>query len=119
MVDTVRSVPPDDVYTHGHQDAVLRSHRWRTAENSASYLLPALEPGMDVLDVGCGPGTLTVDLARRVAPGRVVGVDVSAAVIEDARAHAADAGVTNVSFEAGDFRTREDGDFDVVHAHQV
>jgi SAM-dependent methyltransferase len=111
-------VPPDDVYTHGHQDAVLRSHRWRTAENSAAYLLPSLEPGMDVLDVGCGPGTLTVDLARRVAPGRVLGVDVSAPVIDEARAHAAAEGVDNVSFEAGDFRTR-DGAFDMVHAHQV
>lgn len=63
-----------DVYTHGHQDAVLRSHRWRTADNSAAYLLAHLQPGQRLLDVGCGPGTLTVDLARRVAPGQVVGI---------------------------------------------
>ncbi|OOK70808.1 putative methyltransferase domain protein [Mycobacterium kansasii] len=42
-------------YTHGHHESVLRSHRVRTAENSASYLLPHLKPGMTVLDVGCGP----------------------------------------------------------------
>src|SRR5438270_147059 len=58
-------------YTHGHGDEVLRAYRWRSAENSAGYLLPALRPGLDLLDVGCGPGSITVDLAARVAPGRV------------------------------------------------
>jgi SAM-dependent methyltransferase len=62
-----------DTYTHGHAEPVLRSHRWRTADNSAAHLLPHLRAGLDVLDVGCGPGTITVDLARRVAPGRVLG----------------------------------------------
>jgi len=116
----------DDVYTHGHSEAVLRSHRWRTAANSAAYLLPHLTPGTSLLDVGCGPGTLTVDLARRVAPGRVVGVDVAADVVDRARAHAEEAGVANVSFAVGDFRSLElaagpdgAGGFDVVHAHQV
>ena len=110
-----------DVYTHGHAEAVLRSHRWRTAENSAAYLLPHLRPGLDLLDVGCGPGSLTVDLAARVAPGRVTGVDASAPVVEVAAAHARDRGAGNVEFVAGDFRTMGlgPGTFDVVHAHQV
>ena len=110
-----------DVYTHGHHESVLRSHRWRTAENSAGYLLPALAPGARLLDVGCGPGTVTVDLAARVAPGEVVGVDRSAAVLEDARAHAAEKGAQNVRFEVGDAYELqyEDDTFDVVHAHQV
>src|SRR6188472_2086916 len=68
-----------DTYTHGHHESVLRSHEWRTAENSAAYLLPHLQPGMDLLDVGCGPGTITLDLARLVAPGHVVGVDAAGA----------------------------------------
>jgi SAM-dependent methyltransferase len=110
-----------DVYTHGHSDAVLRSHRQRTAANSAAYLLPSLAPGVRLLDVGCGPGTLTVDLARLVAPGEVVGVDVSADVIDEAGAFAAGVGVENVRFIVGDFREvgLEPHSFDVVHAHQV
>src|ERR1022692_4484109 len=57
---------PGHRYTHGHHESVLRSHRWRTAQNSAAYLLPSLRPGQDILDVGCGPGTITVDLARHI-----------------------------------------------------
>ncbi len=111
--------PPE--YTHGHHESVLRSHRWRTAENSAAYLLPHLRAGQRLLDVGCGPGTLSTDLARLVAPAEVVGVDISAAVIEEAAAYAAEAGVSNVQFLAGDFREAgfEPASFDVVHAHQV
>ena len=45
---------PDTTYTHGHHDSVLRSHRWRTAANSAAYLLAHLVPGLDVLDVIVG-----------------------------------------------------------------
>jgi ubiquinone/menaquinone biosynthesis C-methylase UbiE len=115
-----------DVYTHGHHDSVLRSHRWRTAENSAAYLLPSLQPGQRLADIGCGPGTLTVDLAARVAPGAVVGVDVDGGVLDEARATAASAGLDMVRFVAGDFRLGtaldadlQPGSFDVVHAHQV
>ena len=70
-----------DTYLHGHHDSVLRSHRWRTAENSAGYLLPHLAPGARVLDVGCGPGTITVDLAARVPDGEVLGLDAAADVL--------------------------------------
>ncbi len=111
-----------ETYIHGHSDSVLRSHRWRTAENSAAYLLPHLTDGQRVLDVGCGPGTLTVDLARRVGPtGAVVGIDLSAAVVQEATAYATAQGVGNVTFRTGDFREPDlpPGSFDVVHAHQV
>jgi ubiquinone/menaquinone biosynthesis C-methylase UbiE len=106
-----------DIYTHGHHEAVLRSHTWRTAENSAGYLLPHLRPGMDLLDLGCGPGTITIDLAARVAPGRVLGIDASADVIAQATTIADG----RVEFAVGDVYDLQvpDASFDVVHAHQV
>ncbi|MGI9600665.1 MAG: methyltransferase domain-containing protein [Acidimicrobiales bacterium] len=111
----------NDRYTHGHHQSVLRSHRWRTAENSAAYLLARLEPGLEVLDVGCGPGTITLDLAARVAPGRVVGLDLSADVVAEAETARSEAGVANAEFVVGDGYGLDfaDASFDVVHAHQV
>ncbi|MDJ1113181.1 methyltransferase domain-containing protein [Microbacterium dauci] len=108
-------------YSHGHHESVLRAHTWRTAENSVGYLLPHLQAGQSLLDIGCGPGTITVDLARRVAPGRVLGVDASADVIAQATAHAAAEGVTNVEFAVANAYALDvaDGAFDVVHTHQL
>ena len=81
---------PADTYTHGHHDSVLRSHRWRTAQNSAGYLLPHLHAGQSLLDIGCGPGTITLDLARLVAPGQTVGLDRELVPLVSARAAARD-----------------------------
>ncbi|MET3803407.1 ubiquinone/menaquinone biosynthesis C-methylase UbiE [Nakamurella sp. UYEF19] len=108
-------------YTHGHQDSVLRSHRWRTAQNSAGYLLPHLASGLSLLDIGCGPGTITSDLADLVAPGAVWGVDSSAEVVAEASRTAKARGAANASFGVGDVYAlaHADGAFDVVHAHQV
>jgi SAM-dependent methyltransferase len=112
-----------DTYTHGHHESVLRSHRWRTAENSAAYLLPHLRAGLDLLDVGCGPGTITRDLARLVAPGTVTGLDAAPDAIEAARADTAAPGedAPPVTFRVGDVYALDvpDGSFDVCHAHQM
>ena len=111
---------PAAAYTHGHHASVLRSHRWRTAANSAGYLLEHLHPGMSLLDVGCGPGTITADLASRIAPGRVTGVEASAEVVGLAWTAAAEAEV-QVDFVVSDAHALglADDAFDVVHAHQV
>ena len=114
-------MPTSDTYLHGHHDSVLRSHRWRTAENSAGYLLARLPADARVLDVGCGPGTITVDLAARVPDGQVTGIDAAGDVLALARQEADRRGQANVRFEVGDVYDLgfADGTFDVVHAHQV
>src|SRR5215472_6218342 len=110
-----------EVYLHGHHDSVLRSHRWRTAENSARYVLGHLEAGAEILDVGCGPGTITAGLAALVPDGWVVGIDAAAGVLDEARAESACLGLVNVRYEVGDVYQLAfaDSSFDVVHAHQV
>ncbi|MET7397585.1 methyltransferase domain-containing protein [Dactylosporangium sp. NPDC005572] len=108
---------PSNVYTHGHHESVLRSHRWRTAENSAAYLLPVLRPDQHLLDVGAGPGTITADLAGRV--GRVTALEATADALDVTRGGAGH--LATVDFAVGDVHELPfpDDSFDVVHAHQV
>jgi SAM-dependent methyltransferase len=76
-----------------------------------------LQPGERVLDVGCGFGTSTLEAAERVAPsGRVVGVDISAAMLEPARRRVAAAGWDVIDLLQADAQVHrfEAGSFDVV-----
>ena len=92
-----------DVYLHGHHASVLASHGARRAADSAAYLLPHLHDGLQVLDVGCGPGTITLDLAAAVGPsGVVVGVENVDGPLEQARSHAAARGDERTRFERAD-----------------
>ncbi|OJJ55629.1 hypothetical protein ASPSYDRAFT_48835 [Aspergillus sydowii CBS 593.65] len=112
-------------YTTNHAASVLKTHSWRTAQNSAPHLLPHLKPGLKVLDVGCGPGSITVDLAQLVGPdGHVTGIEYVPDPLDDARALVKARGLdawNNVDFRVGDVHALEFGDeeFDVVHVHQV
>ena len=111
-----------DVYTHGHHESVLRSHTWRTAENSAGYLLGELRPGMELLDIGCGPGTITLDLAARCRTR--TGGRASTARRRSSKRPSSSVpkrNIGNARFDVGDVYGLEiaDGSFDVVHAHQV
>jgi ubiquinone/menaquinone biosynthesis C-methylase UbiE len=110
----------NSVYTHGHDESVLRSHSWRTAENSAAYLLPHLRPGMSLLDIGAGPGTITADLATLVRPGRTTALEANEAALDITRATFATLDI-EVDFVVGDVHRLDipDDSYDVVHAHQV
>jgi len=110
-----------ETYTHGHAPAVVRQHAQRTADEAAAFLLPELRPGMRLLDVGCGPGSITRGLAERVAPGEVIGLDLSRETLEEARRDAASRGLTNVRYQEGSVYTLPfaDASFDVAYAHQV
>src|SRR4051812_10728326 len=76
----------------------------------------ALSPGEDVMDLGCGNGALTLQAGAAVAPGRVVGIDLSSAMLANGRARAAAEGRSNVSFVHGDAQVYafEPASFDVV-----
>ena len=111
----------NDRYTHGHHESVLRSHLWRTAENSAGFLLPHLLGDVAVLDVGCGPGNITADLASRIPRGTVTGVDQSAEVVERASKDHSTPLHPNLSFRVGNVFDLEfaDASFDIIYVHQV
>ena len=109
----VYSMPDNPVYEAGLAT--------RTAAREAAFFLPHLRPGMQVLDVGSGPGSITLGLAEVVAPGEVVGIDMQPSQVERARALAAERGVPNVRFEVGDaYRVPfPDRTFDAVFAHTL
>ena len=110
-----------DRYTHGHHESVLRSHRWRTVENSAAFLLGELRDGQSLLDVGCGPGTISADFARRLPNGHVLAIDNADGIISEARQDPDFADLDNLTFEVRDIYATglDSGCFDVVFAHQV
>lgn len=121
--DTAETPAPSTApaYTHGYGSAVLTSHRERTAENSAAYLLPHLEPGQRLLDVGSGAGTITADLARIVGPQNLVALEVSEDAADLTRAELQRQGIQGAQVLVGDAQALDlaDDSFDVVHAHQV
>ncbi len=109
-------------YTHGHHSSVVAAHAVRRASEAAAFVLPKLKSPMRVLDFGCGPGTISVDLAEHLQPaGSVVGIDGSEAVIDQARAHAADRKTSNIEFEVKSIYESgfESESFDAAYAHQV
>src|SRR5699024_118664 len=111
----------DPSYTHGFHQSVLRSHSNRTVENSAQYLSHELTPGKSVLDVGSGAGTITADIAGRVAPAQVTALELTPESLELTREEIKTQGLGNVNFVLGDVHALEfaDNSFDIVHAHQV
>ena len=106
-------------YTHGHFATVVENHASRTAANSAAYLLPHLKKTDTLLDIGCGPGSITADLAGHVAS--VVGVDAASEAVSRAEKDAARRGVDNAQFRIADVYELPfpDHTFDIVHGHQV
>lgn len=108
-------------YSHGHHPSVISTHARRTAQNSAGFLLPHLKPTDRILDLGCGPGTISVDLAALCPQGSLLGIDAVESILSQARSVAESRNVTNISFETGDANKLRfpDGEFDVVFCHQL
>lgn len=76
--------------------------RTRSLGSTAGFFAPHLQPGISLLDCGCGPGSITIDFAEALAPGEVTGIDIWPESIDQARAAAAERNLTNVRFEVGD-----------------
>lgn len=109
---------PSNAYAHGHSEATIKAHSQRNVDTCARFLLPYLKDGTSVLDLGCGPGSITADFAQRVGNGKVVGIDRGETAIESARAaHQR----SSLEFVVGDITELPlpDETFDIVYAHQV
>lgn len=93
----------------------------RTFEICAGFLSDYLKPGVSIIDCGCGPGNLTIELAKRVAPGKVVGMDVDESSLAIAREMARKQSVDNVEFTQGDiYKLPYENDlFDIAYSHAV
>jgi SAM-dependent methyltransferase len=114
-------MPATEVYTQRHNPAFVAEMATRTAGEEAAFFLPNLRSGMHLLDVGCGPGSITVGLAKVVAPGTLVGIDLEAAQLVRARSLAAEQGVMNALFGVANLYQLPfaDASFDAVFAHTV
>ena len=108
-----------EVYSQQANPAFEAELATRTASRHAGFFAPHLRSGMRLLDVGCGPGSITAGLAQAVAPGEVVGIDLQPTLIE--RARTAARGVANLRFEVGDLYRLPfaDGSFDAVFANGI
>ncbi len=113
--------PADETYQHGHHVSVVANHAKRTADTSAAFFLPFLKPGMRLLDVGCGPGSITAGLAKRAEPAETIGIDPPPSVIETARSLAEAKAARHLTFEVGDILEPRFAPetFEAVFAHQV
>src|SRR5262245_22447185 len=108
-------------YTPGHGPGATDFMARRSLESHGGFFLPYLTPGVTVLDCGCGPGTITLGIAERVAPAAVIGVDFAPSQVERVAAGAAAAGVRNISFRTADAHALsfEEGAFDRVFSHAL
>jgi ubiquinone/menaquinone biosynthesis C-methylase UbiE len=93
----------------------------RTALKDAAFFLPYLQPGIRLLDCGCGPGTISIGLSELIAPGELVGIDTSDRLLEAAREHAREQGLTNTRFELADIHNLpfDAGSFDAAIVSRV
>jgi ubiquinone/menaquinone biosynthesis C-methylase UbiE len=107
--------------TRDWQHKFTTAFQERTLDQDVPALKPYLQQGMRVLDVGCGSGGITLDVAAAVAPGHVVGIDPNPHSIQVANQSAKDRGIENVSFHVMDGFHLElpDETFDIAYSHTV
>ena len=106
-------------YAMGYSETFTEMLTRRSAGSNAQHLLPHLQAGMTLLDLGCGPGSITAGLAQAVHPGRVWGVDFNQEQLQQARRRAGALGLENLRFQKADALNLpfHDNSFDAVHCH--
>jgi SAM-dependent methyltransferase len=92
----------DQKYAIGYSDNFIAMLKRRRLKTHGQFLLPYLKPGMKILDCGCGPGSMTIDIAQYISTGEVIGIDIEDSQLEIARIDAKNAGVFNISFQNAD-----------------
>ncbi|KAI0977272.1 S-adenosyl-L-methionine-dependent methyltransferase [Xylaria arbuscula] len=116
-----------DNYKQGYSKYTTATHEKRTAESNAAFLIPHIKKTDHILDVGCGPGTITTGFAKYAPEGIIIGVDMSKDVLEKAKKLATEASVPmegpgSVRYEEGNVLERlpyPDGTFDIVYSSQL
>ena len=108
-------------YSGGYSPQIIDQFKQRTFAKQGAFLKPYLIPNLTVLDCGCGPGSMTLDIAELVFPGSVFGIDSSLIQIEQALKLQNERVITNTHFTTGSVYSLPyaDEQFDVVFAHAV
>jgi len=110
-----------ETYTPGYSEPTLRLMLMRTAAKHAAFFTPLLRRGMHLLDCGCGPGTITLGLAKLISPGQVFGIDLEPGQVRHAQDEAREQQQTNASFGVASIYTLPfpDAHFGAVFAHAL
>lgn len=110
-----------EVYSGGYGQHLISQFAQRSLLKEGAFFRPYLQPGMTVLDAGCGPGSMTVEIAEIVAPGKVIGIDIGDEQFHVGRRLAEEKGLTNVSFAKASIYELEHAaeTFDAVFLHAV
>jgi ubiquinone/menaquinone biosynthesis C-methylase UbiE len=110
-----------EFYSVGDANAQSEYLGQRTASEWVGFFIPHLNARMNLLDCGCGVGSITLDLAKIVFSGSVIGIDLDNEQLDFARAEASKRRVRNVRFEQASVYKLPfaDSSFDAVLAHTL
>jgi SAM-dependent methyltransferase len=108
-------------YSPGYGDELVGSYQERSVGREAAFFRPFLQPGMKLLDCGCGPGSITLGLAQIVSPGEVWGIDIEPSQVALASSRQREAGVSNLQFQVASVYALPfpDDTFDAVFMHAI
>ncbi len=110
-----------EAYTPGHSEQAIAFMLRRRLDPNGAFFLPFLRPGISLLDCGCGPGSITCDIASHIVPGKVTGLDANPGQLQLAARRAEQMCLENVAFREGSVYSLpfEDSSFDALFSHAL